>query len=61
MPRDGVGDLAQDAFLVRLPQAAQVLRVAAAVRHHLVAALADRVHDLRRVVVQQAVAVVARR
>ena len=58
MPRDRVRDLAQDALLVGLPQAAQVLRIGAAVRDHLVAAPADRVGDLRRIVVDQAVGAV---
>jgi hypothetical protein len=48
---DGLGDLAQDALLVGLPQAAQVLRVGAAVRYDLVASLANRGHHLRRVLV----------
>ena len=51
MVRDGVDHLAQNALFIRLPQAAQVLGVAAAMRHHFVAALADRIHDLRRVLV----------
>ena len=55
MPRDRLRDLTQDVFLVGLPQAAQVLRVAACVRNDLVAAPADGVGDLRRVLVDQAV------
>src|SRR5260221_12731853 len=61
LARDGLGDFAQDALLIGLPQPPQVLGVAAAMPHDLVAALADRRHDLRRVVVHQAVGVVRRR
>src|SRR5262249_6884672 len=45
-------------LLVRLRKTLEVLCVGAAVGDDLVAALADRVHDLRRVPVEQAVAVV---
>src|SRR6185436_7586188 len=58
--RDRLGDLAQDALLVGLPQPFQVLGVGAAVRDDLVAAGADRRHDLRRIFVQQAVGVMRR-
>ncbi len=58
MALDRLSHLAQQPLLVGLPHPAQVLGVGAAVRDHFVAALADRRHHLRRVVVDERVGVV---
>ena len=54
-------DLADDAFFVGFPKAAQVFGIGAAVGDDLVAPRADSREDLRRVIIEQAVGVVRER
>src|SRR5258708_24799636 len=56
--RDLLGHVVDQAALVELPQVALALRVGAAMAHHLVAALADALADLRVIFVEQRVDVV---
>ncbi len=62
MPREGFGNVANHARFVGLPaKIVQNLRVRAAVPHDFVAPPPYAFHDLRRVLVEQAVRVVGKR
>jgi hypothetical protein len=58
---EGFGGVGDQPRLVQFPQSALVLRVGTSVAHDLVAAFADAIHDLRTVLVEEAVGVVRER